>query len=378
MKRRECIILSEFVSLKKIYRKLPRGINKLDVLMLVGKRTGGKSFAGKEKWIKDFLSDGNKAVLLRRNEEDFKKGKASNYWRDINEEKHINKWTHDYECVSAYGSGVFLGHYNEKGNPTRDVQIGDYYALSTYVKSKSVAFPANYKFILFEEFISDEGYLQEEPRKLLQFVSTVSRGREDFMVLMIGNSVDTDCIYFAEWGLPDIIDQKPGTLNVVTHTIIGEDGQETQVNIGCYITDKGEGNPGKFIFGQAGKQVAGAWESKDHTHLDFYEKYKILYRIEIVWKSMSFIVELVKDDKGQGVRVSRKKKNKDMVIRRKIYAVELPIIDTDPLHTSGFKDTKVEQKIKKLLKDHTKVGYSTNICATAFKNMLKSTKLLGW
>lgn len=372
--------MKEYVTLKKINKLAKqKKVHRLDIIMLVGKRTGGKSFCGKEKWVTDFLHDGNKTVLVRRNETDFNKGKALKYWRDINDENHVKKWSAGaYQCVSTWGSDVFLGNYNDKGKATRDVQIGDYFPLSTYVKSKSVAFPANYKTIIFEEFISDEGYLNDEPRKFLQFVSTVSRGRDDFTVIMVGNNVDTDCIYFADWGLPDVIDQKEGTLNIVKHHVIKPNGEEDDVYIGCYVTDKNEGDSGKFIFGESGKQVAGAWESKDFTHLEEYGKYTVKYRIEIVWKSMSFIVELVRDNIGYGVRVSRKKKGSNMEIKRKIFATEIPIIDTNPWHTSGFKDCKAEKKIKELLKDHTKVGYSTNLCGTAFKNMIKSTKLLGW
>lgn len=371
--------MSEFVSLKKINKLLPKDVERLNYLMLVGMRTGGKSFLFKQLLVEDFIKNAKKGVLIRRREEDFKKGKAKNYWRDVNDEGWIKKWTKGaFTHVTGYGSGIFLGNLNEKGNVTRDIQIGDYYALSTYLSAKSVAFPKDYNKAGYEEFISDSGYLDDEPREFLHMLSTISRGRDDFTTYMIGNSIDTDCIYFADYGLPNVIDQKEGTLNVVRHNEITKSGEPYTVYIGCYRTI--EGVEDKSMFGAAGKQVGGAWESKSYTHPGKTEQYRVLYRLEIVWKSMSFIVELIKDKKtkGLGARVSRKKPGSTMIIKRVIYAVDIPIIDTNRFHTSGWLDIPPEIMLKSLLKDSTKVGYSTNLVATAFKNMLKSSKLLGW
>lgn len=351
--------------------------------MLVGKRTGGKSFLAKEEWIKDFIATGRKKVLCRRKEEDFKKGKAKNYWRDVNEEGWVSKWTNGkYTVVVPYGSEVFLGNINEKGKPTREVQIGDYYALSTYINSKSVAFPSNYNGIYFEEFISDKGYIDDEPRTFMHFISTVSRGRDDFRVTMIGNSIDPDCVYFSEWSMPEVPELEQGVAKIYKFTEIDEQNEPYTVNIVVYSTDKKEGGAGHLMFGQSGKQVAtGIWESKAFTHPQKGADYKIVYSLEIVGNMQTFIVNLVKDKQNKGlvVRVYPKKKKALTQLKRVIYVKELAEVDANPLHTGGFKkDIPAEVKIMELLKDPTKTGYATNLCGQSFKNMLKQSKLLGW
>lgn len=373
---------AQYVNLKKINKLLPKDIDFLHYLLLVGQRTGGKSFLFKENMVKKFLESGEKSVLVRRNEVDFKSGKAKHYWRDVNEERWVYKWSNGkFDCVTAYGSGIFLCHHDDKGKLIRDYQIGDYYPLSTHLSTKSVAFPSSYKWIGYEEFISDKGYLPDEPNMFMHLCSTIVRGR-DATVFMIGNKIDMDCDYFADWNLPNPVYQKEGTLNVsVKKEIRPESGEEYNVNIGCYVSAMEESQTSSIIFGKSGKQITGRWESKDYTHMGYFGNFKTVYRMEIVWKSMTFIVELVKsvgEVKGMCVRVSKKGEKNKMNIKRRIYAVPLDVVDPDSLHTSKFMNNSAEEMIVKLLKDHTKVGFSTNLVATAFNNMIKSTHLLGW
>lgn len=368
-----------FVNLNKIINGFPKGLI-VKIIMLVGKRSNGKSFTAKEHMIKEFINSGSKFVLVRRNEEDFKKEGASKYWRDVNEEGWIKKWTKGmYEAVTAYGSNVYLGNYTDKGRISRDVQIGDYYPLSTYIKTKSVAFPSSYKTMVYEEMISDLGYLDDEPRKFLHMMSTVFRER-DGLVIMIGNSIDTNCPYFDEWGI-DAVHQKDGTTEIYNYEEIDDAGIPYEVNIAVNVAQIQDGGGSHMMFGNAKAQISGQWASKSYTHPES-KKYKLLYRLAIVNGTAYFyVVQLVKDKNGMGVRVYQSKKNEnldDTGIRRIIYVNTIPYMDTNPYHTSGF-NTRIpaEKKLVELLKDSTKVGYTTNLCASAFNNIIKQSMLLG-
>lgn len=371
----------EYVSLDKVIEELPRDV-KAQYVMLTGKRTNGKSWTAKEKVIKKFMKNGEKFVLLRRTEEDFKKDSATKYWRDVVEEGKVKEWTNGkYEVIFGYGSNIYLGNYTEKGGVTREVQIGDYYALSTYVKTKSVAFPKSYTTIIFEEFVDDTGYLSDEPRKFLHMISTIFRERMG-LVVMIGNSIDVNCIYFDEWGI-DPVHQKDGTTEVYEYEEIDDGGNPYTVYIACNVAKIKDGGGSHMMFGKDKAQISGQWDAKRYTHPKKKDKYKVLYRIALVNKTRYiFIINLVKDKKGMGVRIyqsARDARVEDMGIKRVIYTKTIAVMDTDPLHTSGFiKRIPAEQKIVELLKDPTKVGYVSNLVGASFNNIIKDSKLLGY
>lgn len=370
-----------FVSIKKIMSELPRDL-RVKFLMLVGKRTNGKSWTAKQLVIEKFMTSGEKFVLLRRTEEDFKKDSATKYWRDVVEEGKVKEWTNGkYEVIFGYGSNIYMGNYTEKGGMTREVQIGDYYALSTYVKTKSIAFPKSYTTILFEEFVDDTGYLHDEPRKFLHMISTIFRERNG-LVIMIGNSIDVNCVYFDEWGI-DAVGQPDDTTEIYSYEEIDDGGNPYTVTIACNVAKIQDGGGSHMMFGDAKAQISGQWTSKRYTHPKKKDKYRLLYQIAVVNKTRYiFIINLVRDKKGLAVRVYQTKKDtdyKDLGIKRIIFTNTMPVIDTDPLHTSGFiKRIPAEQKIIELLKDPIKVGYVTNLCGASFNNIIKESRLLGW
>ena len=72
---------------------------------------------------------------------------------------------------------------------------------STHYKSTQYPFVKN---MIFEEFVTDGLYLQNECNLLMQLVSTVFRNRKDGKVFLIGNTISRVCPYFYEWELRGI------------------------------------------------------------------------------------------------------------------------------------------------------------------------------
>ena len=102
--------------------------------------------------------------------------------------------------------------FNEKGEEVKLAECGTYCALNEYERYKSWAF-VDYSYILYEEFITDGVYLNDEPRLLQQFVSTVARLKR-ITVILIGNTLSRVCPYFNEWCLEGVLKQKQGTIEV--------------------------------------------------------------------------------------------------------------------------------------------------------------------
>lgn len=87
--------------------------------------------------------------------------------------------------------------------------IGYFVSLSVAQNFKSAQFPA-VAVIIFDEFIIEKGgqYLQNEPTKLVNFYSTVSRYRPNVRVLLLANAVNITNPYFIHYKVdPDKTDE---------------------------------------------------------------------------------------------------------------------------------------------------------------------------
>ena len=117
-----------------------------------------------------------------------------------------------YTGILAWNGSIYLTGKNEKGEEVKLAECGTYCALNEYERYKSWAF-VDYSYILYEEFITDGVYLNDEPRLLQQFVSTVARLKR-ITVILIGNTLSRVCPYFNEWCLEGVLKQKQGTIEV--------------------------------------------------------------------------------------------------------------------------------------------------------------------
>lgn len=147
--------------------------------MVIGERGNGKTYAFKKRGIENYLNKKKQFYYLRRYESEIKD--IGLFFDDIKEEYP----THEFRV----DGGKF---YMDKH------VIGFYSALSKAVTKKSTPFP-NVTMIIYDEFILEKGtyhYLQNEPFQLLNFFSTVGRGRNDCMLVLLANAVTEVNPYF--------------------------------------------------------------------------------------------------------------------------------------------------------------------------------------
>ena len=160
-------------------------------MLLYGMRSNGKSYAVKKKIIEDALQ-GITFVYLRRWGDDIKGPGVEAYFDDM----PFNELTDgQYVGIKAYQGYLYFYTIGEDDKPVRvGGAIGRYCALNLYERYKSQVFK-NCGNIVYEEFLTDKVYLNNEPKLLMQFVSTVARDR-DINVFMIGNTISRVCPYF--------------------------------------------------------------------------------------------------------------------------------------------------------------------------------------
>lgn len=332
-------------------------------LMLLGQRANGKSYQVKKTVLEDAYNGVGNFVYLRRYRADIKQAYVSAYFDDM----PIGKITNgEYESVRAINGTIYFISLDEDGDIKDRRAIGRYCALNEAIRYKSQVFK-DYTSIVYEEFITDEIYLTDEPRLLQQFVSTVAR-LDKIRVFLIGNTLSRVCPYFSEWCLEGVLKQKQGTIDIYHYHI--ENGETINIAVEyCSNTN----NENKMFFGQSAKQIiTGEWDVKELPKLPRQQyEYEKAYEIEIDYQSFRFCLELLVEPQNGGRICFVYPLTKD----RKIYRVLTDVFSDLPNVSSKLdRDKKPEMYIIKCLQ-MDKVAYSDNLTGSDFKKVLEKLKL---
>lgn len=325
-------------------------------MMLLGQRANGKSYQAKKTVLENAYKNNRWYVYLRRYKADIKTKAVESYFADM----PISKITEgQYTGICAWNGSIYFTLEDEKGNTVKGIEIGKYCALNEYERYKSWAF-VDYDYILYEEFITDNVYLTDEPRLLQQFVSTVARHNK-MTVLLIGNTLSRVCPYFAEWCLEGVLKQKQGTIEIY-HYHMGE----TTIDIAVeYCANANFEN--KMFFGQTAKQiVTGEWDTTEVPKLPRHQiEYEKVYEILVEYQKFSFVIELLVEPIKGGVVCFVY----PFTGTRKIYR-KLTEQFSDLPNVSTRLDTKKRPEF--LISECFRLGkvcYSDNLTGSDFKNV---------
>lgn len=150
---------------------------------VVGLRGVGKTYGAKKWCIKRFLKTGEKFIYLKRFKEDFKGDEIAQFFDDIAKDKDLS--IHEFK---VRGKKLYVDNQ----------ECGQVMMLSVQQGKKSIPYPDT-NTIIFDEFIIEKGYqhyLPNEPLKLLGFMDTIFRNRENVRCLCLANSVSWVNPYF--------------------------------------------------------------------------------------------------------------------------------------------------------------------------------------
>lgn len=345
-----------------------------DIIILLGERSNGKSFAVKELLIKRAYKHGEQFGYLRRYNEDTKDYLVGEYFSDViknkNGHEYIKEWTDGhYTTITAFRKSIYFANVDpETEKVLRGPKIGRMFGLSNAEHYKSLSFP-EIKNIVYEEFVTNSYYLQGqggEPKLLLNFLSTVFR-HERGHLYCIGNKVSRINPYFGEWQLTNIPKQKVNSVDI--YRVKNED---TETKIAVYMTHTMKINSGMF-FGNAAKAITGGeWETDEQPHLAGHrDDYNLIYTTVFKYDRTTFLMEFLQsrinpNDFTWYVTPKTTAIQKDTRIVANSYHLS-------NLCTIGFVPlTKNEQAIFSMLKQG-KVCFSDNLTGTEFKqcyNML--------
>ena len=332
-------------------------------MMLLGQRANGKSYQVKKTVLEDAYNDRGKFVYLRRFRADLKQIYVTSYFDDMPVSAITNG---EYDTVRAFNGNIFFVDLTEEGDVEKKKLIGRYCALNEAERYKSQVF-SDYRNIIYEEFITDQLYLPDEPRQLQQFISTVAR-LDEIRVFLVGNTLTRVCPYFSEWCLDGVLRQKQGTIELYHYHMADEETVTIAVEY-CSNTN----NENKMFFGQAAQQIiTGEWDVKEVHKLPRQQyEYDMAYEFELDYQSFRFCVQLLIEPTHGGRLVFVY----PLTTKREIYRkITDKFSDLPNVTTKLDKDIRPEMIVMKcILMD--KLCFSDNLTGSDFKKVLESMNI---
>lgn len=334
-----------------------------DYLMVFGQNCAGKSFQAKEEAIINHALKGKRFFYLRRMVDEINQDKATLYFSDT----PVNEYTKgQWDGIEAFRGLLYFYRINEDGKKERSSYIGAYDSLYNWQKIKSVAW-VDFDFIIFEEFIAANYYLEDECTVLQKAVSAIFRDHKG-VVLMLGNSISRNVPYFKNW-TPNVFKQKPGT--IAKYHYHDEAGEGNDIDVAIEYTGHIEGT-GKMFFGRASKTImAGEWDVVEEPKLpkdkDIYEN---VYELLLQTSNFAFVLQLLIDP-YDGARLLYVY---PFTGKRKLQRTITDQFSADPFTTSGFKDNRPEQYMRECIRTN-KACFSDNLTANDFRSVVAQLKL---
>lgn len=177
-----------------------------DFYIIIGQRSNGKSTS-----VASFLIDENQkddcmfAYFSRLANISISKDmeEGNGYFTGYLEKYALEKY---HKKFTVKDNAIYLG----------EKPICKQFALSLSGKYKSKQYDENYKYIVFEEFVSEDGiYIRNEWNRFNSVISTITRNR-GCKVFLIGNTVSRFNPYFENFGIDVMeLDVKPGEHRVI-------------------------------------------------------------------------------------------------------------------------------------------------------------------
>lgn len=351
------------------YYSLER-VKKIDAQfkILLGGRNIGKSYATKHDVVKECYLHGKQFIYLRRWDEDIKTKNAINYFADLN----VTGITDGaYTDVWIYQSKLYLVTYDDNGKIKDKLHIGFTHALNNAERYKSQIFP-NVDYIIYEEFITDALYLNDECNKLQNYTSTIFRDRVG-VVYMIGNTISKLCPYFNEWKLDKVVKMKVNEIALFENTtdVLTNDGV---VNVTVKVAVEMCGAQtilSKMAFGDSANMIVkNTWQNKTMPTIDneLYESADLIYTVFVYCDNLVFRMELLQIENSVFWYITPQTKDIKHFDTSRI-VTDKP--DINPLHTFGFCALSEEERTAFNLIRQGKIFYCNNSCGSDFSQVLR-------
>lgn len=356
-----------------------------EYMLQLGERSNGKSYSDKYYLLYNAFHERDQYTgepleryqfaYIRRWDLEIKGKDVEQYFADM----PIGEITEGkFDLVTVYQRRIYFANVNpESGHVIRGKEIGFCFAITQETHYKSLAFP-KIGFAIFEEFITDSGYLEKEPARLFNLLSTIFRRRSG-RVFLVGNTISRACPFFGDWNLQGTLRQDKGTIVIYTQETDQqtEDGEPVVIHIAVEFCEN-SGQNTKMFFGQKSKMItSGDWESEVQPHLEYYlDDYRRVTDMIFEYDGLAYRAQLLIDPKERPL-VYVYPMNSITEKERKTKRIISDLYTLNVNQTRGWVDNRYKyDKIFMTLLTAGKYAFSDNLTGTEFLLMLKNHSLI--
>lgn len=342
--------------------------------MVYSLRSNGKSYSVLEYILKRYLNGQGQGAIIRRYDLDFKQRRGGAMYAPLVSNGLVEAYSSGvYNGISYQAGEFYLIHKNEAGETDKKSATPFCYGFSLTggEHDKSTGYP-DVTTIVLDEFISRDGYLQDEFVLFMNQLSTIIRRRSDVKIFMLGNTINKYNPYFEEMGLKHATKQEPGTIDVYEY---GENGLKVAVEYAEKPTESYQSDV-YFAFDNPKLKMItdGEWELSIYPHCPVkYKPKDVKFTYFIIFKENLLQCEVVMFGKYNFTFVHRKTTELQNPDKELIFDMEC-----NPLYNYGRSITKaannIQQKIMWYFKAD-KVFYQDNEVGDLVRNYIEwSTK----
>ena len=241
--------------------------------IIFGERSNGKSYAAFEEALKMYLSTGKQLALIRRYREDLRGKRGQQMFANLEcnglGENVILKYSQGkYDSIFYYAGQWFLALRDDTGKPIPDSEPFAFgFSLTEMEHDKSTSYP-KLGMIVFDEFMTRGGYLQDEFTLFMNVISSLVRYRDDIPIYMLANTVNRYCPYFTEMGLKHVNKMNKGDIDIYKY---GDSKLVVAVEYSDSPNKEGKPSDKYFAFDNPKLSMitGGAWEVAMYPHCPF-------------------------------------------------------------------------------------------------------------
>ena len=329
----------------------------VNYLLILGQKSNGKSTACKNVAVENAYKSNQPFAYMRRYKNDISPSKVDSYFKNIKGFSVKNITNGEFDYLKARAGEI---HFKSTEDKKRDKLAGYYFSLATYEEFSSLNYP-DVKYILFEEIVTMNGYLQNEFEKLQILTSSILRlnGGTTFM---IGNTMSTMCPYFREFELTGIKTQKLDTVDLYCV------GSDTRVCVFMTAPIEHADSYSMYIGAGASMIKDGGFIAREQRKLEYpREEYKTLYTMVLEYNDNLFLMEFLQHNQDSVIwYVTRKttpiQKNTRTITNMKIESF---------YNTPDFIPLNDNEKILFNFLKNDFVAFGDNLTGTEFKQAIK-------
>lgn len=208
---------AEDKELKQYYDIKPIDDTNAVYRMIIGQRSNGKTYSVCKHIIENYFSKGYRSAYIRRWDEDIQPKHLSSLFAPhykLIEELSGGK----YNSVAYRAKEFHLVYVDEDGKVVaKDPEAFCVTASINTAEHTKGQDRGEVHLILFDEFMTRNGYLTNEFVQYCNLLSSLIRDRSDTIIYMLANTVNRYCPYFEEMGLKDIESMPQGEVYVYTY-----------------------------------------------------------------------------------------------------------------------------------------------------------------